>query len=112
VIAKPIERSAKAVALHRLVMGLPGSLVAVDRRAIERLRIAKGWSRRELAARVGIRYETVWEIETGRRERTDRGVVRRIVVALGGTRPCPSSPTYSGELGLMPGPRAALAPPE
>lgn len=87
VIAKRIGRSERAVRLHRLVIGLPGSLVAVDGRAIERLRVARGWSRPELAQRAGVKYETVWEIETGRRKRTDRGVLDRLAAALGVPQP-------------------------
>lgn len=83
VIALRVDRSERAVRAHRVVMGLPGSLAAVDGRAIERLRVAKGWSRPKLAERAGVKYETVWEIETGRRERTDRGVLDRIAAALG-----------------------------
>jgi hypothetical protein len=95
VIAKRLGRSRRAVAWHRLVIGVPGSLVPVNGLAIERLRIAKGWSRPELAERVGVKYETVWQIEPGRRERTDRLVLGRVASALGLAR--------SAVMGIEPG---------
>ncbi len=47
------------------------------------LREAKGWSQAELARRAGVRRAMLNELEAGKRQRIDLGILEKLAAALG-----------------------------
>jgi DNA-binding Xre family transcriptional regulator len=82
IVAARVGRSAMAVELRRIALGIPGRLIAMDGPKIEQLPVQRGWDRLELSRRSRVNYQALWRIETGRRLRVDRDVADQLAAAL------------------------------